>query len=738
MEPDAQTGAESPTRHEQEGRSSPARLGVDDLVLVERVRLLHSRARIAQGITILNAALVVRVYWGIASGAACSGWLAYICAVAAFRMLGVRAYVPRSRDAVAARWWARFYTLGAGFNGIGWGVFAALFLRRGSLTHEVFLVFVVGGMAAGSATTNAVSTPAVAAFAVPALLPVVVVLVAMGDGVHVAMGAMAVTFSLVVAMVSRSGGHATVEAIRLRFTNEALLAEQRRSQAVLRVAEEELRLTIDHAPIGIALVGRDGRLLRVNLALCEIVGQGPDELLRCTLQGITHPDDLARGKALAERLLQGEIPRCSSAARLVRKDGGTVDVMLHASLIRDDCGRPRHCIVQVEDVTERKRVEAQLVARDRLASIGTLAAGVAHEINNPLAYIKSNLDLAAEYLRGLAGSSVARDPELAVMVDEAREGAERVRKIVRGLKTFSRADEEQRTVIDVRSVLETAISMAFNEIKHRATLVKRFESVPDVHADESRLVQVFTNLLVNAAQAIPEGQANCNAITITTRSDGRGWALVEVRDTGRGISEADLSRVFEPFFTTKPVGVGTGLGLSVCHGIVSGLGGEIGVESAIGRGTSFRVVLPPADVVARRLGVAPGSESTPAVRRAQVLVVDDDPLVGAVVRRALACDHDVTVVESGAAALAHIREGVRYDVIFCDLMMPVMTGMELHAQLADLDGRQADRMVFATGGAFTSAARAFLERVPHARLEKPFGLRELRALVKRIVSPRAP
>jgi CheY-like chemotaxis protein len=164
---------------------------------------------------------------------------------------------------------------------------------------------------------------------------------------------------------------------------------------------------------------------------------------------------------------------------------------------------------------------------------------------------------------------------------------------------------------------------------------------------------------------------------------------------------------------------------------VSALGGGIGVESAIGRGTAIRVVLPPASLDARRLSVAPEPESAAVARCARVLVVDDDPLVGAAVRRALAQDHEVTVVESGAAALDHVRRGARYDVIFRDLMMPVMTGIELHAQLAELDGGQADRMVFATGGAFTPAALAFLERVPHASLEKPFELRELRALVKR-------
>ena len=210
-------------------------------------------------------------------------------------------------------------------------------------------------------------------------------------------------------------------------------------------------------------------------------------------------------------------------------------------------------------------MEAKFALADRMSSLGTLVAGIAHEINNPLAYVMANLDVIADELDGIrAGSPVeARIAGLSEMVADARVGADRVRQIVRGLRAFSRADDERRTVLDVRKVIDVATKLAFNEIRHRAKLVTDFGDAPFIHADEGRLVQVFVNLLVNAAQAIPEGNADRNEIRVRTRTHQSGAALIAVEDTGAGIPPAIMGRIFDPFFTTKDVGEGTGLGLSI-------------------------------------------------------------------------------------------------------------------------------------------------------------------------------
>jgi signal transduction histidine kinase len=382
---------------------------------------------------------------------------------------------------------------------------------------------------------------------------------------------------------------------------------------------------------------------------------------------------------------------------------------------------------------ERETMTSQLMQADRMASVGMLAAGVAHEINNPLAYAIGSLDFVQHQLKDLE-QRIPDGPwsEVREALTEAREGADRVKHVVRDLKTFSRADEERRTTIDLRPVLESSINMAFNEIKYRARLVKDYDRTPPVLANEARVGQVFLNLLINAAQAIPEGHAQQNEIRVVTRTDGLGRAVIEVRDTGSGIPAGVIARIFDPFFTTKPIGVGSGLGLSICRNIVSALGGEITVESEIGKGTVFRVVLPPAPPVDDDEAPPPAAAVTQG-RRGRVLIVDDEPGIGEVIRRVLRSEHDVIALTSAEEARALIARGDRFDVILCDLMMPGMTGMDLHAELGSLAPDQAERMVLLTGGAFTPRARQFLDALPNIRVEKPFDPKNLRALIRGLV-----
>ena len=442
---------------------------------------------------------------------------------------------------------------------------------------------------------------------------------------------------------------------------------------------------------------------------------------------LVHPDDRAEvGRMIEAGMRVGT--QISAEYRIVRPDGEVRCVHARGTTTCDAAGVPIRIFGMIQDITERKRIEAKLVLGDRMASIGTLAAGVAHEINNPLAYIMSNLDMIVEEL--LAHPQLG---EVREMATEAREGAERVRRIVRGLRTFSRPDDERRVLLDVRQVLETSINMTFNEIRHRARLVRDFGESLVVEADEARLGPVFINLLVNAAQALPDGQADRNEIRVVTRRVADGRVLVEVHDTGAGIPTDIVGKIFDPFFTTKAIGSGTGLGLSICHGIITDLGGEIVVDSLPGRGCVFRVYLPPpSDRDAIAVPAAPAAAAATKRTVGRVLVVDDDPVVGGSIRRILK-GHDVTLVRSGREAMARLRDEQRFDLILCDLMMPEMTGMDLHREVARAWPDLTERMVFLTGGAFVHSARLFLETVPNERLEKPFDLHTLRALVQRYV-----
>lgn len=461
----------------------------------------------------------------------------------------------------------------------------------------------------------------------------------------------------------------------------------------------------------------------------EIVG-------RSVLITVPEPKRVEREDALKRILERGGVETLQTLR--LTKAGVLVHVSVTLSAIGDADGRTVGIAVIARDVSRQVELQERLIAADRMVSVGTLAAGMAHEINNPLAYVTANLDIVIEDLRVMAGGSpTGRLKELEGLAVEARGGADRIRKIVRGLMTFSRAEEERREVIEVKPVLDLSIATAFNEIRHRARMVKDYGPVPLILADEARLSQVFVNLLVNAAQAIGGGNPEGNEIRVSTSTDEDGKAVIEIGDTGPGIPASILGRLFDPFFTTKPVGLGTGLGLSICHNIVTGMGGEITATNREERGTTFRVVLPASlrPLLALALDAPPKSAKvvvTPG--RGVVLIVDDEPAVGIVLGRVLR-DHDVTVVTKARDALHLLLSGKQFDVILSDLMMPEMSGIDLYDELTRQLPDVAQRVVFISGGACTPAASAFLERVTNERMEKPFDTKGVRALVQRFVKP---
>jgi signal transduction histidine kinase len=260
--------------------------------------------------------------------------------------------------------------------------------------------------------------------------------------------------------------------------------------------------------------------------------------------------------------------------------------------------RARRVTVLIRDVTAGTRIQHQLLQAERLASVGLLAAGIAHEINNPLAYVLLHLERLRSRLEEIEREASPEDElsRLLPSVEICIEGSQRVHEIVYNLRRVSHSDpDEAQTPIDVERVLTFALAMAAPLVRRRATVVCDFGSAPLVLASEGRLNQIFLNLIVNAAHAIPEGSPNDNEIRVVTNGDAHGNVVIEVHDTGVGIPAGDMQRIFDPFFTTKAPGEGTGLGLAICHGITTSLGGSITAESHVGVGSVFRVVLPGAD-----------------------------------------------------------------------------------------------------------------------------------------------
>jgi PAS domain S-box-containing protein len=448
--------------------------------------------------------------------------------------------------------------------------------------------------------------------------------------------------------------------------------------------------------------------------------------------------------------------------RAQRPDGSTFLAQGHATTLVDEQGQIIGYQWACFDVTrerraedERRQLEASLAQSDRLASMGMLAAGVAHEINNPLAYVLYNLQSLSEDLPALAqqldgvhralrsgmgemdlralcgdGAEALRSAAWADVLERCRDaltGTRRIQEIARGLGTFSRVESDAVAPVYLGQAIESALGIAHNEIKYRARIEKDLRAGLPVLGSEGRLSQVFLNLLVNAAHAIEEGSVETNRIGVRTWEEG-ATVVAEVRDTGSGIPAEHLARIFEPFYTTKPVGVGSGLGLSIVRSIVSGFGGSIEVESEVGKGTRFVIRLPAARTrpahPTRSSGLYPAVDGA----RGRVLVIDDDRGIRSALRRMLR-KHEVVEADSGERALSLLEKDSRFDVILCDMMMPAMSGAQLHRRLVDCCPEAAKRVVFVTGGAFTPAAREYLGTVDNARLEKPFDPTSLRDMV---------
>lgn len=382
------------------------------------------------------------------------------------------------------------------------------------------------------------------------------------------------------------------------------------------------------------------------------------------------------------------------------------------------------------DVTERDVLRERMARQSRLVTTGTLAAGVGHEINNPLQYVIGNLDVAIDELRSIAGPSPSsRIADVVRGLVEARQGSDRIREVVRGLRTFAR-EENVLVPTDVSAAAHIGRNMAMHELRHRATLVEDLDPVGPVLADEARLSQIVVNLLVNAAQCFVTRDPTRNRVTLRARQIG-AQVILEVSDNGPGIPAATLARIFDPFFTTKPVGQGTGLGLAVCQSIATALGTEIECDTEVGVGTTFRIKLVTAEHVPDE---TPSSPALPARRRGRILVIDDERMITALLSRLLAPEHDVETEEDPRRALALLVAGpASFDVIFCDLMMPFLDGAALYRQVVDARPELAARFVFISGGASAHHLIVFLEEMTNERLEKPFEAKALRRIARRLV-----
>jgi PAS domain S-box-containing protein len=539
------------------------------------------------------------------------------------------------------------------------------------------------------------------------------------------------------------------------------ISERKVADQALKASEAKYRELYDEAPHPYFTVSAaDGTIRDCNQAAGRLVGLDVSAIKGKPLVDLYADTPLGKSaaKKVFERFTRGE-PIADAELQMNRADGGVVDVSLSVYPKRGEGGEGFESRSIAIDITERKRLQAQIAQSDRLASMGMLAAGVAHEINNPLCYVLYNLESLTDDLPRLSSALrkcldilvgrvgdgewarlMGQDHELLnpSMLDDIRarfkdalEGTHRIKGIVRGLGVFSRVERDRVVTVALMHVIEVAINMAFNEIKYRARLVKEYGKTSTIMANDARLSQVFVNLLINAAHAIGEGDVEHNEIRVRTWQEG-DEVFAEVRDTGKGIPKEHLPHLFEPFFTTKEVGVGTGLGLPISKAIVEEYAGRIEVESKVGKGTSFVVRLP-----VKKAEQQDEAAQSDQVRghtdvRGRILVIDDEAGVRSAMVRMLK-GHEVVEAASGDEARKILEADQAFDLVLCDMMMPAMSGVELHEWLSTTHPDLAKQVVFITGGGFTPKAREHLTKVSNTRLEKPFDVANFKKIVAELV-----
>ncbi len=578
-----------------------------------------------------------------------------------------------------------------------------------------------------------------------------------------------------IGLANRPGGYRaehreTVEALSVAVV-EALMrkraevrltqktAELERVNQALAQREEINRTLVETSPDGIVYTDLNGRIIKANQQAAELVGFPNAEALEGQ-DGVEllAPFDRDRARPAMARM-EDEKRSHGQRYTLQRTDGTTFVAEVAAALVPGSDHRPAGFITIFRDVSDELEVQARLAQSDRLVSIGMMAAGVAHEINNLLTYVLNNVEVLAQdlplvldalswcrahiarnapadtadvlgHVGGLLDRGLSED--LVDSATEAVDGARRVQHIVRDMKMFAKVDDDSFVEVPINAALESAINIAHGEIKRRARLVKDLGDVPGIFASEGRLCQVFLNLLINAAQAIVEGDALGNEILVRTWADA-GDVFAEVRDTGCGISTEHRGRLFDPFFTTKARGVGSGLGLALSQNIIKEYGGSIEVHSAPGEGSRFIVRLPRSPVLQKEpLPPPPAAEQRRPSGRGRILVVDDEPSICAALRRVLGREHDVVEATSGLAAQALLEDDVAFDVILRAVVMPDLSGVDLHHWIAERHEDLAGRMVFVTGGAYSRAVREFLRQSGHLRVAKPFQPSDILSAVEQV------
>ena len=504
---------------------------------------------------------------------------------------------------------------------------------------------------------------------------------------------------------------------RLQLSNKELTKSNtklRTTTEQLQQSELKYRTVVEQSADGIFIAEvHNGRFIEANPSMEALTGYCREELLQLSLPLLHAEAEQVSATNSVGRMLEDD-PAASNYLSLRKKDGRQVSVDLNTNVVEYQ-GR-RVALGIIRDITERRREEERLRETARLVSIGELAAGVAHEINNPLTVVIGFSEiLLAKDLPEPEGSRVQR------IYSEAQRAA----KIVQNLLSFARRREPEKRYVDVAAILERALELKAYDFKvSNIQVVSEWATdLPHTMVDEHQLVQAILNIMTNAEQAMMKSNDEGEMGIRVGRSGDR--IRISISDDGPGIPQEHLYRIFDPFFTTKEVGTGTGLGLSICYGIIRQHGGEIWAESVPGKGATFHIEIPVSGPVGEMPHEEPQSAHSPGSVK-QILVVDDEPNIRNLLVEALSTEHYTVDQTADGQEAWHKLQRKSYDCVLMDLKMPGMSGQQLYKLITESHLELARKVVFITGDTVSPETSAFIEATGNPALNKPFSIEELR------------
>jgi PAS domain S-box-containing protein len=520
--------------------------------------------------------------------------------------------------------------------------------------------------------------------------------------------------------------------IRQRITEmETLETERKQVEKSLRESEEKYRKLYELCPIGITTINKKGVITACNAAVYREGGYTEDEIVGKHFSKIApvRLNDIPKFVKILAHIIRGKVPQPFEVT-YNRKDGTTGWTEINIAPIKIG-GKILGAQVLQRDITERKQAEAtekqlqqELQIASRLATVGEMAAGIAHEINNPLTGV---IGFAQLLMKKDIPDDVRGDVHIIY------EGAHRVASITSNLLTFARQYKGKRESTDINDIIKTTLAMRAYEMESSNIKVttELDPDLPRTIADAGQLQQVFLNIILNAETEMITAHGGGNLLVKTERIDDA--IRVSIKDDGPGIARKNLEKIFDPFFTTRDVGKGAGLGLSVCHGIVTGHGGKIYAESKFGKGATFIVELPIVTKV-KQLKLAEPAAELKRISGARILVVDDDTIVQQFLAEILSEEeHEVEIIENGDDALERLKSE-DYDVILLDVKLPGVSGIEIYKHLQKKAKPLARRVIFITGDVMGKETMAFLSRTRAPYITKPFDTEQLKKEIRLILS----